>query len=208
MDGRPGRARLGATRSAVRGRLLAAAQTVARQRGLGDAGMRDIAREAGVALGTLYNYFPDRDALLLAVVDESLRASGAALLQLPSQAGGAPTADALVPALVAVSDALRELVPALASALASRDFRERLHERLGEPEHSAAGRRAIAAFLRAEQRAGAVRPDVDVDDAAAVLLAVCHHDAFVGQLFGDAPPPQGPSLDRQLRLVIDGLTAS
>lgn len=43
-------------------------QIVARQ-GLQAVNMRAVARESGVALGTLYNYFSDKDALLIAVVE-------------------------------------------------------------------------------------------------------------------------------------------
>jgi AcrR family transcriptional regulator len=43
--------------------LLEAAEDVAAARGLDAATIAAIARRAGVAVGTLYNYFPDREAL-------------------------------------------------------------------------------------------------------------------------------------------------
>jgi AcrR family transcriptional regulator len=48
-------------------RIIAAAQAVVAERGL-DAEMREIAERAGVAVGTLYRHFVDRDDLLRAVL--------------------------------------------------------------------------------------------------------------------------------------------
>jgi AcrR family transcriptional regulator len=47
--------------------ILEAAEEVASQRGLDATSTAAIAERAGVAVGTLYNYFPDRDALLAAL---------------------------------------------------------------------------------------------------------------------------------------------
>jgi AcrR family transcriptional regulator len=44
--------------------ILEAAEAVASQRGLEATSTAAIAERAGVAVGTLYNYFPDRDALI------------------------------------------------------------------------------------------------------------------------------------------------
>lgn len=47
--------------------ILEAAEEVASQRGLEATSTAAIAERAGVAVGTLYNYFPDRDALITAL---------------------------------------------------------------------------------------------------------------------------------------------
>src|SRR5581483_3615904 len=44
--------------------MIAAAEAVFAERGLSGASMGEIAAEAGVAVGTLYNHFQDREALL------------------------------------------------------------------------------------------------------------------------------------------------
>lgn len=49
-----------------RGRLLAAATAVLGEQGL-DAPLEEVARRAGVGIGTVYNHFPDRAALVRAV---------------------------------------------------------------------------------------------------------------------------------------------
>ena len=57
--------------------ILAAAARLYLSRGAAHVGMRDIAREAGVAVGTLYNYYRDKDDLARAVqaraADELIR---------------------------------------------------------------------------------------------------------------------------------------
>jgi AcrR family transcriptional regulator len=54
-------------REAAGSALLEAAEDVAARRGIEAASIAAIAERAGVAVGTLYNYFPDRDALFAAL---------------------------------------------------------------------------------------------------------------------------------------------
>src|SRR5689334_2491592 len=62
-------------RDAVRNRelLLAAARAVFGERGV-DASLEEIARQAGVGIGTLYRHFPSRQALIDALLEERLGA--------------------------------------------------------------------------------------------------------------------------------------
>jgi AcrR family transcriptional regulator len=55
-------------RREVAGAIAAAAEEVFAERGLHSAHVGDIARRAGVAVGTLYNHYEDRDALLAALL--------------------------------------------------------------------------------------------------------------------------------------------
>jgi TetR/AcrR family transcriptional regulator, repressor of fatR-cypB operon len=61
-------------RETVRQAILDAAEELIARHGLHDAALVQIARRAGVAVGTLYNYFTDRDALIRALF-ESRRAT-------------------------------------------------------------------------------------------------------------------------------------
>ena len=56
-------------------RLLQEAETAFRERGT-DASLEDIARSAGVGIGTLYRHFPTRDALLEALLHDRFVALG------------------------------------------------------------------------------------------------------------------------------------
>jgi AcrR family transcriptional regulator len=53
-------------------RLLAAAATVFAERGADDVSLEEIARRAGVGIGTLYRHFPARQALLEAVYKDQV----------------------------------------------------------------------------------------------------------------------------------------
>ena len=51
-----------------RDRIVAATRAAFQERGL-DVGVDEIARRAGVGMGTLYRHFPNKDALIDAIVD-------------------------------------------------------------------------------------------------------------------------------------------
>lgn len=55
--------------------ILSAAETVFLREGVEQAKMIDIAKEMGVAKGTVYIYFPSKDALISAVVDRFFQAA-------------------------------------------------------------------------------------------------------------------------------------
>src|SRR3954449_8509437 len=58
-----------------RERIIAAARTVFAERGV-EAQMDDVAREAGVGVGTVYRHFPHKEALLGELVAQKFRAFG------------------------------------------------------------------------------------------------------------------------------------
>ena len=59
--------------AATRQRILSTALAVFRQRGLDAATMREISKEAGVALGAAYYYFPSKEAIIQAYYDDVQR---------------------------------------------------------------------------------------------------------------------------------------
>jgi AcrR family transcriptional regulator len=65
----PDRKPRGAIRSRTRALLLDAAERLFARHGAGATGLHEIAAEAGVANGTLYNYFRSREDIVAAVVD-------------------------------------------------------------------------------------------------------------------------------------------
>jgi AcrR family transcriptional regulator len=58
------------TKVANRAAILAAARRVFSDMGYGAASVRDIVRGTDLATGTFYNYFPDKETVLRALVDE------------------------------------------------------------------------------------------------------------------------------------------
>ncbi|MEX2206379.1 MAG: helix-turn-helix domain-containing protein [Myxococcota bacterium] len=67
----PRQARRPQARSTItRERLLRAAAQLFSERGYDTSSMADVAERAGAGVGTLYHHFPDKRALLLAMIDE------------------------------------------------------------------------------------------------------------------------------------------
>jgi AcrR family transcriptional regulator len=59
------------TKAANRAAILSAARDVFAEDGYDAAGVRDIIRRTDLASGTFYNYFPDKDAIFRALVEET-----------------------------------------------------------------------------------------------------------------------------------------
>lgn len=59
-----------ATKAANRAAILAAGREVFADLGYGAASVRDIIRRTGLASGTFYNYFPDKESVLREIVEE------------------------------------------------------------------------------------------------------------------------------------------
>ena len=57
---------------ATRVRILESAQNLFASKGFNRTTTRDLARAAGIATGTLFNYFPSKEAIVVALVEESL----------------------------------------------------------------------------------------------------------------------------------------
>jgi AcrR family transcriptional regulator len=145
-----------------RARIVETASEVFAARG-SDASLEEIARGAGVGIGTLYRHFPTRDDLLEAVfhdrIDE-LQALAEELLQSPEP--GAALATWLRAQLEQASACRGLAAEAMLTMLADRD----------EPSACESMRVAGAALLARAQAAGDVRPGVDIDDLVRMVQAV------------------------------------
>jgi AcrR family transcriptional regulator len=71
------------TRAEVRARLLASAARQFAERGLVATNIDDVARRAGFGKGTVYNYFPSKEALFAAVIEEGCRRAVARWASVP-----------------------------------------------------------------------------------------------------------------------------
>jgi AcrR family transcriptional regulator len=60
------------TKAANRAAILDAARAVFAEHGYDGSGVRDIVRRTQLAPGTFYNYFPDRESIFRALVEESI----------------------------------------------------------------------------------------------------------------------------------------
>ena len=65
------------TRQETRQAILDAAERLFRSQGFEKTTTRDLAREAGIAVGTLFNYFSTKEAIVMQLVTESLEKAAA-----------------------------------------------------------------------------------------------------------------------------------
>ena len=143
--------------------VLAIARVAIDEQGV-NASLRDVARRAGVGLGTLYRHFPTREALLEALLRNSFDGLNekAKLLEM-----SALPAEALISWLRDVVDAAhrpRGVVASMAAAIA--DEESALHT-------SCVTMRAAGARLLARaQEAGVARNDLQGSDLFALISAL------------------------------------
>ena len=97
-----------------RRRIVQAAAALASRGGIEAMQMRTVAERAGVALGTLYRYFPSKMDLVVAVVSEELDLLEGSIERRPPRAG-APSGRAVEVLMRATRGLMRE--PELAEAL-------------------------------------------------------------------------------------------
>jgi AcrR family transcriptional regulator len=149
-----------------RAQILEAALAVFSRDGFHAARVESIAREAGLAKGTIYLYFPTKDALLSAAVERFSLLP--ALSDLTGTLADEPPERAIPALCAALWARLRERVPAIAVLLqegAARPENRRLFvERVLLP-----GNRLIAAYLDRCIERGALRP-MDTFVAGRTLL--------------------------------------
>ncbi len=163
-----------------RSRIVETARAVFAARG-SDASLEEIARGAGVGIGTLYRHFPTRDDLVAAVfrdrIDE-LQARGEELLG--SDQPGAALATWLHEQLLQASTCRGMSAEAMLSMLAHHD----------EPSPCESMRVAGAALLARAQAAGDVREGIEIDDLVRMVQAVtlaaeeCDDPGTAERLFG------------------------
>ncbi|MEB8339576.1 TetR family transcriptional regulator [Streptomyces endophyticus] len=111
---RPGAEPSSPRQHARRQSILRVASDMAADTGLEGVQMQEVARSAGVAIGTLYRYFPSKTHLFTAAMAEQIEEFGAA--RPPTPAAPARPEDAVLDALVrATRNLLRR--PALATAM-------------------------------------------------------------------------------------------
>jgi AcrR family transcriptional regulator len=170
-------------------RLLVAAAAAFAEHGADDVSLEEIARRAGVGIGTLYRHFPARQALLEAVYKDQVdgldalaskllvaESPGAALGEwMRAFVGFARTKRSLSSALVATIGKNSELMSACSMILRGR----------------------TEELLRRAQQAGEARPQVQYTD----IFRLTH-----GLIMATEAQPSDPEQpDRLLALVIDSV---
>ena len=128
-----------------------------------------IADVAGVSVGSLYQYFPNREAIIGAIIDEQLDAMLAAFRKLV----GSFSELALEPTIAAV---LRGL---LDTSRAHEKLHAPLYEEMGAAHRSQRHARTLDAYIDIVTGVLASRSDVVVDDPRAAARVIVHATAGV-----------------------------
>ncbi|GHJ43583.1 putative transcriptional regulatory protein TetR [Catellatospora sp. TT07R-123] len=175
---------------AVRNRtkVLEAAEAVLGEQGL-SARMDEIARRAGVGVGTLYRHFATKEALYQAIVTARTDLLLAEAQRLISDAAPETALYVFFARIVADAGRKKPLTDALHTA--------GIDIKAAQTGQAAQMRAAIHRLLHDAQHAGAVRRDLDLPELLALLRAAC-----LAAETGDYPEPV---VERMLTVLFDGL---
>lgn len=142
-----------------RARILAAAEDIFLERGTG-VSLDEVAKRAGVGIGTLYRRFPSREALLAASYSARFMALAEASRARAADLEPANALRTYLEELVRYTNVYRGFAASLGTVL-----------QIGTPgclATSAEGER----LLQTAKDAGAVRPDIDFEDIVCIATAV------------------------------------
>jgi AcrR family transcriptional regulator len=170
-------------------RLLSAAMAAFTEHGADDTSLEEIARRAGVGIGTLYRHFPTRQSLLEAVYRDQVEALRARADELTGSDAPGEALAAWLRALMTFSSTKQSLTSALLATIGKEsDLLSACSKVIWD---------AAEILLKRAQQAGAVRADADARD----LIRLVHAVNIATQR---APTDPGQS-ERLLGLILDGL---
>jgi len=167
--------------------VLAAAADLFGEAGV-DSSLEEVARRAGVGIGTLYRHFPSRDELIMAVyqreLDQLCEGVDELLAQMPADVALATWMERFIGYVArkkGMAAAIKQMVGADSSIFT--DSRARV-------------RASLQQLLRAAGDAGEIRPDADVDDLMRAMGGFC--------MVTDLPGWREQAV-RLVSLLVDGL---
>lgn len=176
-------------KDAVRNRelLIAAAREVFARRGI-EASLDDVARQAGLGVGTAYRHFANKHELLSAMMTETINqiiedAERAASMDDPWQ-GLVSFFESMV-ATQARDRGLREVL----MGIHDPEQLEQVQQRMSPP---------LNEIVRRAKRAGAIRRDLEPSDVGMIVAMLC----TVTEIAGDTEPDLWR---RFLALALDGM---
>jgi AcrR family transcriptional regulator len=191
----------------VRDRIVTAAAELFAERGLDEATIEEIARTADVSVGTVYNYFGNKSALLLAGVQaDTIRmiTAGQAVIDDP---GPDPVAAIQRLTDIYIDDLLgwdrRLLREVVGAAFQSFEGQDITMELVQMDEQLMAQIAVLLSHFRAQDKLG---PDVEVQEATLLLYAVLMLPLFMFIAMDDLSPTDlRAQIGRQIELVFTGL---
>ena len=201
----------------LREHLIRTAARLLDERGSAGLAVRDIAREAQVADGALYNYFEDKEDLLAQAL---LAHVGMVMSQAPQmipEAGTGTLADNLTVFIDRGMESLYRVTPVFAGLMSQPNVLRRFHAMVGgdpafaapageqheageetpageqrpEPHEPRSLPEILLHYLQGEQRLGRIDAGTDLDAATSLIVGAIHGQVLPRVLF--APPGPRPT---------------
>jgi AcrR family transcriptional regulator len=172
----------------VKERLISAAKKLIETKGLSAVSTREIAREAGCAEGTLYNHFKNISDLLLAVFLESLPSFSESLTALAFRVGEGQVRETLTDAFVQALAFYRQTMPLMGALFSDPNLLSKYQQALEDTKRGPhIPLNYLIAYLKAEQRLGRVRSDLNPTLFAELFLGSAFQRVFREKFAGPAP---------------------
>lgn len=188
-------------------RILEAAARVFARRGFFGTVVADIATEAGIGKGTIYEYFDSKEDLFFAVFEWFVQQTGAKTkISISALKGSAPQRlEALSESLMGSWDEIRDifsLVMEFWSASASSETRERFQQAFRQGYSDFRG--IVSSLIRDGIERREFRPDVEAESVAAALVGTW--DALLLQAWFDDSFDHRIAAKEFLAVVLRGLS--
>ena len=182
--------RLTARGAATRARILDAAAELMFVRGVGVTTLDDVRAASGTSKSQLYRYFPDKDALVSAVIElqaeQILQRQGQQLQRLNSIRGLERWRDAIVQRNISRNGAYGCPLGSLASEVADQNE----GQRTALAAHFQTWQGLLAQGLARMRASGLLRPQADPDRLAVGLMAALQGGYLLAQTARDSTPMQ------------------
>lgn len=175
----------GGEAEAIREHILDAALRVIQGEGLAAASTRAIASEAGIAPGTLYNYFGDRLQLLAQTILRRIYSLSQPIGEVELNVGKGSIASNLHAFVRHSGIVMDELVPLIASAFSDTDLLNALRHEMATSENAFDPGHALQKYLLEERELGRVSRETNCSAVASTIVSICHDRAFHRFLTGD-----------------------
>ncbi len=187
-------------RRVTRDDILRATGELIAESGILSATTRAIADRARCSEGSIYRYFPDKHALLHAVMFDQFESFFVMIELLPERAGHGSIRENLERVALEALRFYRGIATLIGAQLSDQQL---MQEQRAAWERSGGGPlralNAVRRYVAAEQRLGRIDPNAEPDIVGRQLLGTCFANALLVALVGSA----GRAVDRRGRTLDD-----
>jgi AcrR family transcriptional regulator len=193
----------------TRRQLLEAAGRVFATRGYARATTKEIAKVAGVAEGTIYRHFADKQDLFYATFSAKSAVTADVFLCLPDLAGKETVRENLRRFITVIEDIERMIAPLQASMWSDAELMGALASS-GHTDSDGSGGSVepllpLLQYLRAEQALGRIKEEVDCERAAFALFAIPFASVVLSRTTGGHSPSDDLDIMGGIDVILGGL---